>query len=77
MMDEKLINIDPEIMGGMPVFNGTRVPIKTLFEWLETETLEAFLENFPTVSREQAIGILSTAQEMVLNKPDINETTVG
>jgi uncharacterized protein (DUF433 family) len=77
MMDGKLINIDPEIMGGTPVFNGTRVPIKTLFEWLETETLESFFENFPTVSREQAIGILSTAREMVLNKPDINETTVG
>ncbi|MEJ7682063.1 MAG: DUF433 domain-containing protein [Segetibacter sp.] len=45
------INIDTEIMGGTPVFNGTRVPVESLFQWLETETLEEFLENFPSVKR--------------------------
>jgi uncharacterized protein (DUF433 family) len=76
-MDEKIINIDSEIMSGTPVFNGTRVPVKTLFDWLETETLDAFLENFPTVSREQAIAALHLAEEMVTKKPTIDEAAAG
>lgn len=52
------INIDSEIMGGTPVFNGTRVPVESLFQWLETETLEEFLENFPSVTKEQALQVL-------------------
>jgi uncharacterized protein (DUF433 family) len=50
---------DPDILGGTPVFCGTRVPIQTLFDYLEGgETLEEFLEGFPTVSREAAVGAL-------------------
>ncbi|MDQ3019287.1 MAG: DUF433 domain-containing protein [Bacteroidota bacterium] len=53
------INIDPEIMSGAPVFKGTRVMIKTLFDYLERgHTLEDFLEGFPSVSKQQALSIL-------------------
>ena len=55
------ITIDPEIVSGTPVFTGTRVPVRTLFDWLETENLDAFLENFPSVSRAQAVAVLEGA----------------
>ncbi len=54
----KVINIDKEILGGTPVFNGTRVPIKNLFDCLETgETIDEFLDDFPSVKREQVVEI--------------------
>ncbi|MGI9068753.1 MAG: DUF433 domain-containing protein [Pyrinomonadaceae bacterium] len=54
-----LITIDPEILGGVPVFKGTRVPIKTLFEYLENDySLEEFLECFPSVTRDLARQVL-------------------
>ena len=50
-----VIHSDPEILGGAPVFRGTRVPVKNLFDYLEAgNPLERFLDHFPTVSREQA-----------------------
>lgn len=50
---------DPEILGGMRVFGGTRVPVKNLIDYLSTgETIDAFLDDFPTVSREQVIQFL-------------------
>jgi uncharacterized protein (DUF433 family) len=56
----ELIVKDPDILGGTPVFAGTRVPIRTLFEYLEDNyTLEEFLECFPTVSKEKAIRLLN------------------
>lgn len=55
----KIINIDKEILGGTPVFNGTRVPIKNLFDYLETgETIDEFLDDFDGVKREQVIKLL-------------------
>ena len=64
----QIVHSDPEILGGTPVFVGTRVPVKTLLTWLENgETLEEFLDNFPTVSREQAIGFLEEAGRAGLN----------
>jgi uncharacterized protein (DUF433 family) len=58
---------DPEIMHGTPVFRGTRVPVQTLFDYLEGgETLEDFLEGFPTVSRELAIQALHEAKVLLL-----------
>ena len=58
-MDSGVINIDPEILGGTPVFFGTRVPIKNLFDYLETgDTIEIFLEDFEGVSRNQVIRVL-------------------
>jgi len=72
-MQQKLINIDPEIMGGTPVFNGTRVPIHSLFDWLETETLDEFLENFPAVTHEQAVAVLKLAEKFVTNERLLHE----
>ncbi len=57
------VSIDPEVMGGTPVFVGTRVPVATLFDYLEqNETLDAFLDDFPTVGREVAIAFLESAK---------------
>lgn len=59
-MQEQLITISPEIMGGTPVFSNTRVPIKNLFDYLKGgDTLEEFLTDFPAVSREHALKVLS------------------
>jgi len=64
-----LINIDPEILGGVPVFMGTRVPIDTLPEWLAGGyTLEEFLDNFPTVSRQQAIRFIEESAALLLER---------
>lgn len=61
------ITRDPETMHGTPVFRGTRVPVQTLFDYLEGgDTLEEFLEGFPTVSRALAIQALEEAKELLL-----------
>lgn len=58
-MDPRVINTDPEILGGTPVFFGTRVPIKNLFDYLETgDTMDIFLEDFEGVNRDQVIKVL-------------------
>jgi uncharacterized protein (DUF433 family) len=58
---------DPEIMHGAPVFRGTRVPVQTLFEYLEGgDTVEDFLLGFPTVSRELALQALEEAKQLLL-----------
>ncbi|MBK8549877.1 MAG: DUF433 domain-containing protein [Ignavibacteria bacterium] len=67
-MKSKNINIDSEIMGGIPVFTGTRVSIQSLFDWLETETLEEFLRNFPSVRKEQALEVLHLAEKLVTDE---------
>ncbi len=60
------ITVDPEIQNGQPVFSGTRVPVQTLFWHLEKGiTIEAFLEDFPSVTKEQAIGVLEIANKIV------------
>ena len=54
-----VVHSDPEILGGTPVFVGTRVPVKTLYDYLEAgDTLDEFLNDFPSVRREQAIAAL-------------------
>ena len=61
------ISRDPEIMHGAPVFRGTRVPVQTMFDYLEGgETLEDFLQGFPTVSRELAVQALEEAKRLLL-----------
>ena len=61
------IHSDPEIMGGTAVFVGTRVPVQTLLDYLEAgDPLDEFLENFPSVSRDQVIAVLELAKEMLL-----------
>ncbi len=68
------ISIDPETMGGTPVFTGTRVSIQSLFDYIETgETLEEFLENFPSVTREQSIEVLEKARQAVTTEKNLNE----
>jgi uncharacterized protein (DUF433 family) len=63
----RIIHSDPDILGGVPVFVGTRVPVKTLLDYLEGgESLEVFLDHFPSVSREQAVAALELAKEMLI-----------
>ena len=62
-MTMPLITVDPEIHSGTPVFAGTRVPVKTLFDHLEGgDSLEIFLDDFPSVSRELAVAVLERAR---------------
>ncbi len=68
------INIDPETMGGTPVFTGTRVPVQTLFDYLEGgDALEEFLDDFPSVTKDQAIEVLEFAKKTVTTEKSLNE----
>ena len=64
MNQQNLIEVNPNKMSGTPVFRDTRVPIKNLFD--EGETIDQFLDQFPTVSREQVNGILELSKERLL-----------
>ena len=67
MKTKAVVVIDPEIMSGTPCFAGTRVPARTLIDYIEGgETLNDFLEQFPTVTRKQAIAFLEEASERML-----------
>ena len=71
-MNSSIINIDPEILGGTPVFFGTRVPIKNLFDYLETgETIETFLEDFEGVSKMQVVKTLEMSQKLIETSSNI------
>jgi uncharacterized protein (DUF433 family) len=72
-MKSDIINIDPNTLGGTPVFKGTRITIQSLFDWLKTETLDDFLENFPTVSKQQALEVLRLAEKLVTDEKVLNE----
>jgi uncharacterized protein (DUF433 family) len=66
----KVIVKDPDILGGTPVFRGTRVPVQALFDYLEGgETLQDFLDGFPTVSKESALAALEEAKHLLLARP--------
>jgi len=66
-VSQSVVKIDPEIMSGAPCFAGTRVPIQNLIDYLEGgESIEDFLEGFPTVSREQVIAFLEEAKDRML-----------
>lgn len=69
-MDPKqIVHSDPEILGGTPVFVGTRVPIQALLDFLEGgDTIEDFLDNYPGVSRDQAIAFLEEAGRALIAK---------
>ena len=68
------INIDPETMGGTPVFTGTRVPVQALFDYIESgESLNEFLENFPSVKKEFAIQVLKMAGKSITNEKILDE----
>lgn len=62
-----LITVDPDVLGGTPVFKGTRVPVKALFEYLEGNyTLDEFLECFPSVTRQMACQLLDRSESALL-----------
>jgi uncharacterized protein (DUF433 family) len=66
-MISQVITRDPDIMGGAPVFDGTRVPVQTLLDYLEAgESIEDFLKGFPSVTRQQVIAFFEEAKERVL-----------
>jgi uncharacterized protein (DUF433 family) len=66
-MSHPAIRVDPDVQGGVPVFTGTRVPIKNLFDYLEAgESLETFLQDFPAVAREAAITVLEEARQALV-----------
>ena len=65
-MDTPLVSRDPEIMSGALCFSGTRVPVQNMFDYLEgSSSLEDFLEDFPSVSRERAVAVLEAAREKI------------
>ena len=67
MTREEVYHTDPEILGGTPVFTGTRVPVQNLLDYLEGgDPLDEFLDGFPGVSREQAISFLELAKDALL-----------
>ena len=67
MNAKDLISTDPDILGGIPVFKGTRVPVKTLFEYIENNyTLAEFVECFPSVSHEAARALLERSESVLL-----------
>lgn len=66
-MKSRLVVSDPEVLGGTPVFAGTHVPVRALFEHLEAgPPLEVFLEDFPSVTRELAVGVLEDAKRALV-----------
>jgi uncharacterized protein (DUF433 family) len=72
-MRESVICSDPEVMGGTPVFCGTRVPVQTLIEYLEAgDSIDEFLEGFPGVTREQVMAFLEAPRDKTARK--INES---
>ena len=63
---ERVIHVDLDILGGTPVFWGTRVPVKNLFDYLETgETVDNFLQDFESVHRNQALRVLALSKKLV------------
>lgn len=71
MEREQVIRSDPEVLGGTPVFAGTRVPVQTLIDYLKAgDSLDDFLDGFPSVSREQAEAFLQIALSSTLSKGD-------
>jgi uncharacterized protein (DUF433 family) len=69
-MDTRVISRSPDVMGGTPVFSGSRVPIQTLLDYLEAgESIDDFLEGFPSVSREQVIAFLEQAKDRMIAAP--------
>ena len=64
-----IVHSDPDILGGTPVFQGTRVPLRTLIDYVENDhSIEEFLDAFPTVSREQAVAALDAAYKALSDR---------
>ena len=66
-MDKSVITCDPDVMGGTPVFYGTRVPVQTLLDYIETgETIDEFLAGFPAVGRDVVVSFLERAKDRLV-----------
>jgi uncharacterized protein (DUF433 family) len=66
-MKQPIVCLSPEVMGGAAVFHGTRVPVQTLLDYIEAgETIDDFLEGFPSVTREQVIAFLEEAKDRLI-----------
>lgn len=78
-MESTVIHIDNDILGGTPVFFGTRVPIKNLFDYLETgESIDSFLADFDGVTKSQVIRVLAMSQKLITSSTSIlNESFTG
>ena len=71
-MNGKIITIDPEILGGVPVFSGTRVPVKNLFDYLEAgKSIDSFVEDFDTIKKEQILQLLELTNKLLLSSTAI------
>lgn len=69
-MEQDLIRRDRDVLGGTPVFAGTRVPVRTLLDYLEGgQSLQEFLDDFPTVARRQAIAAIEELKQILLAQP--------
>ena len=74
-MKSKIISSSPEVMGGTPVFAGTRVPVQTLLDYIEGgESIDSFLEGFPTVTKEQVLAFLREVKDQIFASVEEGET---
>lgn len=74
MKASEVINIDPDILGGTPVFKGTRVPVKNLFDWLEKgKSIEDFVEDFDYIPKEHCMAVLQLSEKLI-SQTDMNES---
>ncbi|MBM2816243.1 MAG: hypothetical protein HW421_3005 [Ignavibacteria bacterium] len=79
-MTNSIITIDPEIQSGSPVFSGTRVPIKSFFDYISTgETIESYLEDYPYITQEQVYALMTLMGDLFIKTTDtiFNENTFG
>lgn len=76
-MKSKIINSSPDIMGGTPVFSGTRVPVQALLDYIEGgESIDSFLEGFPSVTREQILAFLYEIKQQIISGVEESEFAV-
>lgn len=76
-MKSKIINSSPDIMGGTPVFSGTRVPVQALLDYIEGgESIDSFLEGFPSVTREQILAFLYEIKQQIISGVEESECAV-
>jgi uncharacterized protein (DUF433 family) len=74
-MKSKIISSSPDVMGGTPVFAGTRVPVQTLLDYIEGgESIDSFLDGFPTVTKQQILAFLREVKELISEVVDESET---
>lgn len=77
-MNYQSISIDPETMGGTPVFVGTRVPIQTLFDYLEGgDSVDEFLDDYPSVKKDDAVNVLEMARQTLTSEKILHENFAG